>query len=307
MSENTDIVLAGQQALAQGGLGLGSSLFKVKPAYLELVSKATQQEGATPGKFRVTATKEQFDEMKLVLLMEPIPRREYYRKGEFSKNAKLCFSLDGIQPHPRAKEAPAPFCATCPMGDLNWEKWRKDQRPENLPPCRAFYHLVVADRATQMPYYFDIKGTSVQPFQQGMQNVARLLASMQANIKAENRAIEKQNETLTDDAKVALKPLPNIFDITFPITSVLVKGTWVIQIGKPVAMSAEARAEFGALYLDIISQRTQYTAQVEQEDAVAQAEATTYEAPAASTSKEVAAVIGKVVEGDIVGKEPITI
>lgn len=304
---STDIVVSNEQALAQGGMGLNSSLFKVKPATIELVQKTTRQEGAEPGKFRITSSNEHFETMKWVLLTEPVKQRQYYEKGnDFSKNAKLCFSLDNVQPHPKAKEAPAPYCATCPKGDVNWEKWRKTKNPADLPACQAYWHILVADRATQMAYYFNVKGKSVVPFEQGMQNLARLLASMQANVRAENREITKKNEELEESAKLAFKPLPNIFDITFPVSSAQLEkgGPWVLQIGKPVAMNDEARAEFGALYLDILRSKEQYQAQQVEED---EANAAVVEQPAASTAKEVSAVIGKTIEGEIVNKEQITI
>ena len=70
-----------------------SRLFTVKPATLELVSKSTRQETATPGTFRVTQTNESFKEMRVVMIFEPVEQREMYRKGEYTKDAKECFSL----------------------------------------------------------------------------------------------------------------------------------------------------------------------------------------------------------------------
>src|ERR1700758_1040349 len=71
-----------------------SRLFTLKPKTLELVSKSTRQEGATPGTFRVVSTNETIGkEMRAVILFEPMEQREKYRKGEYTKDSKECFSL----------------------------------------------------------------------------------------------------------------------------------------------------------------------------------------------------------------------
>lgn len=317
---STDLVHIGSQSLAQGGLGRNSKLFKLKPATLELVQKTTRQEGAEPGKFRNTATNEHYPEMKLVMLVEPQEQRAYYKKGnEFSKDSKLCFSVDNVQPHQRAKEPPALYCATCPKGDVNWETWRKDKRPENLPQCSKFWHLVVADRVTQMIYYFNIKGTSVTPFEQQMQNLARLIASMEANVNAENKQIKAAYEkALAADPKTpapVYKPLPNIFDVTFTIYPYQIEkgGPWIVGFKSFLALRPEDRAEFGALFLDFVSRKQQGNVEPPTEEAEAEAAVSgpAAAAPASTPApvREVSAVIdGKSVAGEVVSsKEPITI
>src|ERR1700676_5028226 len=102
-----------------------SRLFQVKPATLELVSKASRQEGAIPGKLRVVQTNEHFDTMRAVILFEPTEGRKKYRKGEYSKDALECFSYDNVQPSSRAKNPPALYCASCPFGDMMWIKYRE--------------------------------------------------------------------------------------------------------------------------------------------------------------------------------------
>lgn len=308
------LTVLNNQSLAQGGIGLDSNLFKLKPATLEIVQRTSRQEGAEPGRFRITATNEHFDKMQLVLLMNPILQREYYPKGaEFGRDSKACFSLDNITPHPKAKDPVAPYCATCPMGDVNWEKWRVSHNANDLPPCKAYYHLVVADRATQMPYYFNVKGRSVEPFKAGMQNVARLIAALQANAKAENKKIAGEN-SVEGAIQKPFVPMPNIFDITFPVTIASQSSasgiSYVLVVGKPVQMNAEGKAEFGALYLDFAKRKASGNVQTAEESEAA-AQAKEYdevsnivsEAPARS---EVAAVVGTVT-GVVVPKSDITI
>lgn len=318
---STDLVVLNNQALAQGGLGLDSRLFKLKPATLELVQSTTKQEGAIPGKLRVTATNDHFDEMKVVLLVPPVEQRAKYKKGkDFSRDAKECFSLDNVQPHAKAKNPPALYCATCPAGDINWEKWRKTKDPADLPSCSKYWHLALADRTTQMIYYFNVKGTSITFFEQGMQNVARLINSMEANVRAENKqlkaAYDKAVAETPADGKApeapVYKPMPNIFDVTFTISVAKSKDdVFVVQFKNFLALRPDDRAEFGALYLDFVTRKSQGNVATA-EESEAEAAATAVSEPAASSApapREVDAVIGKsnVIEGVIVGKEPITI
>ena len=102
-----------------------SRLLTLKPATLELVSKASRQEGVTPGKLRVVQTNEHFDEMRAVILVEPIQQRKKYRRGEYSREALECFSTDSVQPHTKAKNPPALYCASCPFGDSMWVGYRE--------------------------------------------------------------------------------------------------------------------------------------------------------------------------------------
>lgn len=310
-------VLNNEQALAQGGLGLDSSLFKLKPATLEIVQRTSRQEGAEPGRFRDTSTNVHSDKMEWVLLMNPVKQRAYYPKGsEFGRDSKACFSTDNVSPHSKAKDPQAPFCATCPMG--SWDNYRKTSDSKDIPPCKEFWHLVLADRATQMPYYFNVKGLSLTPFQQGMQNVARLIAAVEANVKTENKAIAKANAeaNAAADAKneprptpVAFKPKPNLFDVKFPVSvtsQTNAKGiSYVLVVGKPVYMNEEARKEFGNLYLDFANRRAQGTVQTaEESEAAAEANASVTEAPARS---EVAAVVGPITGEVLPAKSDITI
>ena len=177
-------------ALSLGGIGMGASLFKAKPSMLELVHTTTRQEGAKPGQFRVISTNEHLGtSIRAVLLAVPQPQREWFDGAEFKKENKQCFSLDGVRPHPRAANPPAMFCRTCPKGDLNWEKWRKTHDPKDLPPCGAYYHLLIADRSSQTPYYLNVKGKSFLPFRQAMeQQMSGMLAKIFANVKVQNKA-----------------------------------------------------------------------------------------------------------------------
>ena len=193
---------APQEIVVAQRLNALSKLFQVKPKTLELVSKSTRQEGAVPGTFRVTSTNESYKELRAVILFAPLEQREKYRKGEYTKDSKECFSLDNVQPHPKAHTPFALYCANCPMGDLNWVKYREmkakgvtgDALSAYLPPCRKFWHLFIAARETQRLYYFNVKGGSVKPFEDAMSNVADLMQMMVQNIRAENKQHKAKGE-----------------------------------------------------------------------------------------------------------------
>lgn len=264
-----------------------SRLFTLKPATLELVSKATRQEGATPGTFRVTSTNESFKELRTVIIFEPIEQREMYRKGEYTKDSKLCFSLDNVQPHARAKNPPALYCATCPMGELNWDKWRAGKAKgltgvelsALLPPCRKYWHLFIADRNTKMPYYLNIKGTSVKPFEDAMQNVARLFQMILANIKADIKAGK--------DAVMPESIGDIIWKISFTMYPELKNGTWQMGFKDFKVMTAEDAAEFGQILADITARRQAGQVQSQEASEAEAIEAAVSEAPATAQAEVV--------------------
>jgi len=265
-----------------------SRLFVLKPSNLELVSKATRQEGATPGTFRDTSTNESFKEIRAVILFEPLEQRELYRKGEYTKESKLCFSLDNVQPHPRAKNPPALYCASCPMGDANWDKWRDakakgisgDQLSALLPACRKYWHLFIANRATQMPHYLNIKGVSVKPFETAMQNVARLFQMIVANLRAEMKAGKAvvMPESISDI----------IWKISFTMYPELKNGTWQMGFKDFKVMSPEDAEAFGKIIADINARRA--AGQVRSQEATDAEEAEAVVAEPAANATQSSAV-----------------
>lgn len=323
MSDNALVVLNNkEQALTMGGLGLEqfSRLLEVKPATIEIVQKTSRQDNVQIGKFRDTSTNVHYDEMQIVLLAMPIEQRQYYEKGtnEFSRDKKLCFSLDNKQPHAKAKEPQAPNCATCPKGDIGWQKWRVTKNPNDVPQCKKMWHLFMADRRTTMPYYMNVKGTSVQLFEFDMQKLGRLLLQLEANAKAQNKAIEKENAAArAKDPNAELKslvPMPNIFDVTFTIYTTQKEkgGPWVLACKDFKALNEEGKKDFGQLYLDFLERKNRGLVQ---DQLAAEAEAE-FKAVTSAPAQE-APVVPEVqlgpatplgVQGEVVPKgEPITI
>src|SRR6185295_9870331 len=280
MSEALTTIEQGQP-MQISGIGMGAAIFKARPQNLELVQRTTRQEGAIPGKFRVIATNEHMDEIRVVLLAVPLEQREWYSGAEFSKDSKQCFSLDNVQPHPKAKNPPALYCATCPKGDINWEKWRKSHKAEDLPPCSMYYHLYLAERTTQTQYYFNVKGTSVMPFKNAMETqMGPLLQKILADIRAKNKVrgytfVPSKNIFVdTPDfvvpegkTKEPALPLPNIFDVSFTmfVTSREKGGPPVLGVKDFKLMNDADRAEFGALYQERVQRNLDHKAMAEEQ------------------------------------------
>lgn len=301
-------ILNNQTDLTLGGIGLDSELFKIKPSTFELVQNTTQQKDAVPGKFRDTSTNEHFDEIRGVILANPQRQRSLFEGEKFSRDNKKCFSLDNIKPHKKAKDPRAENCASCDFGDKNWVKWRVTKSAKDLPPCKMYWHVVFAERTTQMIHYINAKGKSVTPFELAMQNLSRTLVSMTANVKAKNRQIVAANAALTDPSAVPtpLEPLPNVWDVSFTMYPIKDGTSWVIGFKDLKALNPESRKEFGNVYLDYFNSRNMGNI-VEATGDEDEANTLVTEAPAGIDAQEVASVIQQV-QGEIVGKdEPITI
>jgi hypothetical protein len=278
------------QAMQLGGVGMGSKMFRPRASMLELVHKSSRAENVKYGEFRCIANNEHFGNViRVVLLKDPQGQREWFiDPAKFSKDNKGCFSLDGIRPHDRASDPPAMFCKTCPKGDINWVKWRANKIPANLPPCGAYWHLLLADRATQTPYFLNIKGKSFLPFKQAMeQQMWGLLAKLIANVRAENKKRGYTYVTLEDpdtgsqwqefrptegfvvpegQTQQPVEPMPNIFDISFDITSSSRDGgPFVMSFSKFALMKPEDKAEFGQLYLELLESREETQASFNEE------------------------------------------
>jgi|SRR5271157_1112188 len=275
------VVRSNNEAMQLGGVGVGAKMFRARPSMLELVHKSSRAENVKYGEFRVCSTNEHLGtKIRVVLLAVPVEQREWFEGTTFSKESKKCFSLDGVQPHPRAACPPAMFCKSCPKGDMNWIKWRQTKQASDLPPCGAYWHLLIADRQTQTPYFLNIKGKSYLPFKQSMEmQMQGLLAKLMANARAENKKRGYTYVTLQDSdtgrqwqdfrptegfvvpegqSQQPPVPLPNIFEISFDIeSSSRDGGPFVMSFKNFALMKAEDRAEFGQLYLELLEQKTE--------------------------------------------------
>ncbi len=280
-------VLNTNTAIQEGGLGVdfGSKLFELKPANLFIVQNNTNIEGAVKGNLRIAETGDEYDSMYATLLVMPTEQRQYHigNPGELNRTPEnlMCFSTDMKVPHAKARIPQAVSCATCARAD--WEPWREYKEKNNgqtnkalIPPCDAHYRALFIDDQYKLPLQMFIRSKAKEPFEQGMQNLARVIAMMKA---------EGKN--------------PNIFDVRFKIsTKVITTGKFTSYVPvfsdfKP--LTEEQRAAFGAVYLQYINQKNR------KQEADAQAEA---EAEVSATNQSVDA---SVVEGEYVGQDEITI
>lgn len=297
----TDLVVLGQQDIVRGGLGLNSKIFSITPSTVEVVQKMTRAEGAVPGKLRITDTNQHFEEMQVVMLFEPVEQRAYFEGSEYTKDSKLCFSTDNVVPHDKAKIPQAMKCASCPKA--SWEKYRQTKERADLPKCKEYWHVVLADRVTQLPYYLNVRGTSIQPFIKAMKVLVKMIHLMKASAEAENEQIIKANPEVAAAVSTGawhplLKPMPNVFDVSFKLYVVPQdKGTYFTLGFKDIApLKAEDRPKFGAIFLDFANRKAQGALKIEEEEAAAEAEAAEAEVATSFTEQPT----GTVVEGEIV-------
>lgn len=280
-------VLNNNNAIAEGGLGVdfGSKLFELRPANLFIVQNNTNIEGAVKGNLRIAETGDEFSSMYATLLVMPTEQRQYHigNPGELNRTPEnlMCFSSDMVVPHPKARIPQAVTCATCARSD--WEPWRDYKEANNgqsnkalIPPCDAHYKALLIDDKYKLPLAMYIRSKAKDPFEQGMQNLARVIAMMKA---------EGKN--------------PNIFDVRFKIsTKVITTGKFTSYVPvfsdfKP--LTDEQRTAFGAVYLQYINQKNKK----QEADAQAESEAETSE----SNSK----IDSSVIEGEYVGQDEIPI
>jgi hypothetical protein len=253
-------VLNNSTEVQQGGLGVdfSSKLFQLKPATLGVVQKNTTLEGATPGRLRISDTGQQFEEVFATLLRMPTEGRQYHvgPPGELNRNPEnlFCFSRDMQAPDPKSKVPQALLCSKCPRSD--WGPWRESKEKNGfadkslIPACDPSYYILLIDTVYQLPLQMYIRSKAREPFEQGMQNLARTLAIGKAQGKN-----------------------PNLFDVKFRIkTKQITTGKFTSYV--PVFenfeyVSDEEREKFGEIYLQFINRsKTQ-----DQLNAVAEAEA----------------------------------
>jgi hypothetical protein len=238
-----------QLATSTGGSGLfsgNSGLFKLKPGNLQLVSSMTQQEGAIPGKIRVVETNQHFTELQVVILADPqFPKpRNYWQKGVHSKDGLLCFSTNGVTPHDKAKIKQHDLCSACKKAD--WAPYRAHKIADNLPPCRDYWKVFLAERTTKLPYWMNIGGKNDAPFKEACQNIVRTLAPIQAEIEQQKR-----------EGKTP-RPAPEVYDISFTMFVKKEGAHYILGFKDFAPMSLEVRAEFGAIFADFARRRAEY-------------------------------------------------
>lgn len=269
MSDTELTVVNNTTAIQTGGLGVdfNNPLFRLKPATLNITKE---------GRYKVSDTGDEFEEMFVTLLDMPQESRSYYIGDRDDMNRTpenlMCFSTDMVIPNEKAKMPQAPRCAGCPRQD--WQPYR-DAKARGvqgkalkalIPPCEPFYKALFMDTVYQMPLRAYFRSTRRQPFEEGMQKVARQIAML----KAQGRN-------------------PNIFDVRFRLSlkaEVSGKFTYYVPIFSDVkAVTDEERLKFGQVYLQYISYKQAMANSREEEAALADVEATNTSIDAALTNQ----------------------
>lgn len=275
-------VLNNNVNIQEGGLGvdLSSRLFELKPATLTIVQPNSQVEGGVKGHLRITETGDQFAEMWATLLVMPREQRQYYigNVGELNRNPEnlMCFSSDMVVPHPKAKVPQAINCANCQRA--SWDAWREYKEANGstnknlIPPCDAHYVALFIDNQYKLPLRMYIRSKAKEPFEFGMNNLARVISMAKA---------EGKN--------------PNIFDVKFRMSTKLITTgkfqSYVPIFDKFTFVTDAEREQFGAMYLQYIASQTR------REQNAAQAEAES------EISESQADVESSLVEGEYVNEE----
>ena len=241
-------VLNSQTTVQEGGLGLdfSSKLFKLKPATLTIVQNA-KIPGAVMGNLRIAETGDQYQEMFCTLLVMPTEGYQYHigNPSDLNRTAEnlMCFSRDTVKPDKTAKVPQAINCANCARRD--WTEWREYKEKNNgmtnkslIPPCDASYYVVLLDTVYRLPLRMYIRSKARDPFEAGMQNLARTLAMGNAQGKKSN-----------------------IFDVRFRLSTKLITSgkftSYVPTFTDFRYVTDEERNAFGEVYLNYVAQRNQ--------------------------------------------------
>lgn len=244
----TELTVLNNSSIQEGGLGLTgtSRLFMPKPATLMIVQNNSTV-GNVKGNLRIAETGDEYDHIWATLLAMPQEQRQYHigNKEDLNRTPEnlMCFSTDMVRPHLKARVPQAVLCANCPKAD--WEPWRLYKEANNgqtnkalIPPCDASYRALLIDDKYKLPIKMYIRSKGKAFFEEGMNNVARVIAMMRA---------EGKN--------------PNIFDVKFKIsTKQITTGkflSYVATFTDPKPITDEERSKFGAVYLQYLEQQKQ--------------------------------------------------
>jgi hypothetical protein len=175
MSQNL-VVVNNPPAQAIQTSGFDSKIFAIRPAPLEIVQRMSKStsEGALVGHFYDTKTGTNLKELVVVLAALPQDNRVLLPPGELG-GKPICKSRDGVIPvTDDSRLTPmAPNCANCDHS--SWKKWHANgKRREDIPGCRQQVDFVFVERTTLLPFRMNVHGTSLKPFREKMEGIARL-------------------------------------------------------------------------------------------------------------------------------------
>lgn len=195
MSETTALAVVNN---TRPGVDFSKSIFRLTPKTLSLNQPTSKAEDAIKGKLRIAETGRQYDQLRVVLLVEPKERREH-RIGEkgnnFSPENLLCFCTDVQRtpdgrkelsgPSSKARMPQAMLCSACPKA--SWDRYRavKDKggipKEDDFPSCESFYKLLLLNLDDHnKPLYSYVRGRSRTSFEKALGILTEMLFDIQS-------------------------------------------------------------------------------------------------------------------------------
>lgn len=173
MSEGNEIVTvspATAALMAAGGMGLEETF--IKPTWMELLQKTTRRKDVRPGKLFDVLTSTEYDSVQVVALNLKRGRVLFPEGGDLS--AKPICRSDGISPDGKyrpsdfAQFPQAEFCTSCPQS--SWDNYDR-KTGKGKPACSESWQLLYVLRETGLPRRISIKGTSISPTKQLLEQI----------------------------------------------------------------------------------------------------------------------------------------
>jgi hypothetical protein len=223
------------------GMGAGfDDLGPIRPSNIVLVQNTTRV--GTAGKFRDTASGEEFDELTIAILARR-KSRVLFPEGELGAEP-LCKSYDGDFPVSEEVLGHPPIhkdCKTCPMA--SWDNYDRKTR-KGKPQCKEQARILFVEKNSGLPYRLTLNGMSLKPLRTLLQVIQK--DAFIAAQKGDKRSI---------------------YDYYFTITPEKVTGKlgnfYVVGFSTPEVFKPENRGKFGPLYEAYVTNAAKYKEETE--------------------------------------------
>jgi hypothetical protein len=270
-TNSTELVQVQSEAaiLAQGGLGLNQSTLKPETIFMVQPSTTGLPKGVVPGTFFDKSSGDTWETMTVVPISLHKVRDKYPTRAYKAADKPTCVSKNGLVPITNSKflVPEAPNCEVC-----EFSKWNNDLPkgdPNAKPWCKEAWLLTFIDFETKLPFRIKLGGTSAKVGKQLNDAINRKAIMSNARAKAANPKA----------------PGVSIFDFAVEMATERAQGvtTYTITFPRIQQMTAEKAAEFGPLYVQLVTYRQR---------------AAEERAAAEKNSQEVDSAAGEIVEGD---------
>jgi hypothetical protein len=227
--------------LAQGGLGLNQSTLKPETIFMVQPSTTGLPKGVVPGTFYDKSSGDTWETMTVVPISLHLVRDKYPTRAYRAADKPTCVSKNGLVPITNSKflVPEAPNCQVC-----EFSKWNNDLPkgdPNAKPWCKEAWLLTFIDFETKLPFRIKLGGTSAKVGKQLDAAINRKAIMANARAKAVNPKA----------------PGVNLFDFAVEMTAERAQGvtTYTISFPRIQQMTPEKAAEFGPLYVQLITYR----------------------------------------------------